>query len=111
MNAVLEMYDLARLLDVALCREDAPREKPAPELFLTVAANLGVPPAALFGHRGLCARHRRGARGRHAGARVHRLLRPQFVAAGCARLLVELRRFWACRELQALWHVSSSLRA
>lgn len=46
MNAVIEMYDLARLLDVALCREDAPREKPAPDLFLAVAATLGVAPTA-----------------------------------------------------------------
>jgi beta-phosphoglucomutase len=45
MNAVIEMYDLAQLLDVALCREDAPREKPAPDLFLATAAMLGVPPA------------------------------------------------------------------
>ncbi|MES1174309.1 MAG: HAD family phosphatase [Myxococcales bacterium] len=46
MNAVIEMYDLAQLLDVALCREDAPREKPAPDLFLAVAAMLGVSPSA-----------------------------------------------------------------
>ncbi|MEO6599165.1 MAG: HAD family phosphatase [Polyangiaceae bacterium] len=48
MNAVIEMYALAQLLDVALCREDAAREKPAPDLFLAVAATLGVPPAACF---------------------------------------------------------------
>ena len=45
MNAVIQMYNLAQLLDVALCREDAPREKPAPDLFLAVAAMLGVAPA------------------------------------------------------------------
>jgi HAD superfamily hydrolase (TIGR01509 family) len=46
MNAVIEMYCLAPWLDVALCREDAAREKPAPDLFLAVAAALGVPPSA-----------------------------------------------------------------
>lgn len=46
MNAVIEMYRLAPWLDVALCREDAEREKPAPDLFLAVAAALGVSPEA-----------------------------------------------------------------
>jgi beta-phosphoglucomutase len=45
MNAVIEMYELAQWLDVALCREDTPREKPAPDLFLAVAAALGVSPS------------------------------------------------------------------
>jgi len=45
MNAVIEMYELAPWLDVALCREDAPREKPAPDLFLATAAALGVLPS------------------------------------------------------------------
>ncbi len=44
MNAVIEMYRLAPCLDVALCREDAAREKPAPDLFLAVVAALRVPP-------------------------------------------------------------------
>ena len=43
MNAVIEMYSLAPWLDVALCREDAAREKPAPDLFLATAAALDVP--------------------------------------------------------------------
>lgn len=42
MNAVIEIYQLAQWLDVALCREDALREKPAPDLFLAVASALGV---------------------------------------------------------------------
>ena len=46
MNAVIELYQLAPWLDVALCREDAVHEKPAPDLFLAVAAALGVPPSA-----------------------------------------------------------------
>lgn len=46
MNAVIEMYGLAQWLDIALCREDAAREKPAPDLFLAVAAALNVPPSA-----------------------------------------------------------------
>ncbi|MEI9941288.1 MAG: HAD family phosphatase [Pseudomonadota bacterium] len=46
MNAVVEMYGLARWLDVALCREDAAREKPAPDLFLAAANALSVSPAA-----------------------------------------------------------------
>lgn len=46
MNAVIDMYGLAPLLDVALCREDAAREKPAPDLFSAAAATLGVRPAA-----------------------------------------------------------------
>jgi HAD superfamily hydrolase (TIGR01509 family) len=44
MNAVIDMYGLAPWLDVALCREDATREKPAPDLFLAVVAELRVPP-------------------------------------------------------------------
>ncbi|MEI9953290.1 MAG: HAD family phosphatase [Pseudomonadota bacterium] len=46
MNAVVEMYGLAQWLDVALCHEDAAREKPAPDLFLAAAQALSVPPAA-----------------------------------------------------------------
>ena len=46
MNAVVEMYGLAQWLDVALCREDAAREKPAPDLFLAAANALWVSPAA-----------------------------------------------------------------
>ncbi len=45
MTAVLELYDLTRAFDVALCRDDTPREKPAPELFLAVASALGVSPS------------------------------------------------------------------
>ena len=45
MNAVIELYQLAPLLDVALCRDDSPREKPTPELFLSVATTLGVAPS------------------------------------------------------------------
>jgi beta-phosphoglucomutase-like phosphatase (HAD superfamily) len=45
MNAVIEMYELAQWLDVALCREDAAREKPAPDLFLAAADALSVSPA------------------------------------------------------------------
>ena len=44
MNAVIDLYCLAPWLDVALCREDAEREKPAPDLFLAVVAALRVPP-------------------------------------------------------------------
>jgi HAD superfamily hydrolase (TIGR01509 family) len=44
MNAVIDMYGLAPWLDVALCREDAAREKPEPDLFLAVVAALRVPP-------------------------------------------------------------------
>jgi beta-phosphoglucomutase len=44
MNAVIDMYGLAPWLDVAVCREDAAREKPAPDLFLAVVAALRVPP-------------------------------------------------------------------
>jgi HAD superfamily hydrolase (TIGR01509 family) len=44
MNAVIELYGLAPWLDVALCREDAARAKPAPDLFLAVVAALRVPP-------------------------------------------------------------------
>src|SRR5450631_1685776 len=44
MNAVIDLYGLAPWLDVALCREDAEREKPAPDLFLAVVAALRVPP-------------------------------------------------------------------
>jgi HAD superfamily hydrolase (TIGR01509 family) len=46
MNAVIEMYQLAQWLDVALCREDAAREKPAPDLFLAAASALSVSPSA-----------------------------------------------------------------
>ena len=46
MNAVVEMYGLAQWLDVALCREDAASEKPAPDLFLAAASALSVSPAA-----------------------------------------------------------------
>ncbi|HEX7450715.1 MAG TPA: HAD family phosphatase [Polyangiaceae bacterium] len=44
MNAVIDLYGLAPWLDVALCREDAAREKPAPDLFLAVVSALRVPP-------------------------------------------------------------------
>ncbi|HEY5376966.1 MAG TPA: HAD family phosphatase [Polyangiaceae bacterium] len=44
MNAVIDLYCLAPWLDVALCREDAERAKPAPDLFLAVVAALRVPP-------------------------------------------------------------------
>jgi len=44
MNAVIDLFQLAPWLDVALCREDTPREKPAPDLFLAVADALGVAP-------------------------------------------------------------------
>ena len=43
---MLELYGLASSFDVALCREDTPREKPAPELFLAVASALAVSPSA-----------------------------------------------------------------
>jgi beta-phosphoglucomutase len=46
MNAVIEMYGLARWLDLALCREDALRQKPAPDLFQAAARELSVPAAA-----------------------------------------------------------------
>ena len=46
MNAVIQMYELAQWLDVALCGEDAEREKPAPDLFLAAASALGVSPSA-----------------------------------------------------------------
>jgi len=46
MNAVIDMYGLARWLDLALCGEDVPREKPAPDLFLAAADELGVVPSA-----------------------------------------------------------------
>ena len=46
MNAVIEMYGLAPFLDVALSREDAAHEKPAPDLFLAAAAALEVAPSA-----------------------------------------------------------------
>lgn len=46
MNAVIELYGLAPWLDVALCREDAAREKPAPDLYLAAAAALGVRPSS-----------------------------------------------------------------
>jgi beta-phosphoglucomutase len=46
MNAVIEIYGLAQWLDLALCREDVGREKPAPDLFLAAANALSVAPAA-----------------------------------------------------------------
>ena len=46
MNAVIEMYGLARWLDAAVCREDVEREKPEPDLFLAAASALSVPPAS-----------------------------------------------------------------
>ena len=46
MNAVIDLLELAQWLDVAVCREDTPREKPAPDLFLAAAAALGVKPDA-----------------------------------------------------------------
>ena len=46
MNALIEMYGLARWLDIALCGEDAARPKPAPDLFLAAAAELAAPAAA-----------------------------------------------------------------
>jgi HAD superfamily hydrolase (TIGR01509 family) len=46
MNAVIDIYRLAQWFDVALCREDALRPKPAPDLFLAAAAALGVPASA-----------------------------------------------------------------
>jgi len=45
MNAVIEMFELAHWLDIAVCREDVARPKPAPDLFLSVAAALGVAPS------------------------------------------------------------------
>jgi HAD superfamily hydrolase (TIGR01509 family) len=45
MNAVIELFELAPWLDVALCREDVARPKPAPDLFLSAAAALGVAPS------------------------------------------------------------------
>jgi HAD superfamily hydrolase (TIGR01509 family) len=45
MNAVIEIYGLAKWLDVALCREDVAREKPAPDLFLAAASALSVSPS------------------------------------------------------------------
>lgn len=46
MNAVIQLYELAQWFDIALCREDAAREKPAPDLFLSTARELGVAPNA-----------------------------------------------------------------
>jgi HAD superfamily hydrolase (TIGR01509 family) len=61
MNAVIEMYGLAPWLDVALCREDAEREKPAPDLLLAAATALGVAPEACLvfedSARGIAAAH------------------------------------------------------
>ena len=45
MNAVIDLLELAQWLDVAVCREDTPREKPAPDLFLAAASTLGIPPS------------------------------------------------------------------
>jgi len=46
MNAVIDLFGLAQWLDVALCREDAAHEKPAPDLFLAAADALSVSPDA-----------------------------------------------------------------
>ena len=42
MNAVIDLLELGQWLDVAVCREDTPHEKPAPDLFLAAASALGV---------------------------------------------------------------------
>ena len=64
MNAVIDMYCLAPWLDIALCREDAEHEKPAPDLFLAVVATLRVPPRTCLviedSARGIAAGHAAG---------------------------------------------------
>lgn len=46
MNAVVELYQLAPLLDIALCGEDVVRDKPAPDLYLSAASLLRVLPSS-----------------------------------------------------------------
>lgn len=108
MNAVIEMYDLAQWLDVALCREDAAREKPAPDLFLAVAAALDVAPGACLvvedSVRGVAA-------ARAAGMPVLAFTAyasGQSLRPGANALLTSFEGL-DLRQLQALWEASASL--
>ena len=110
MNAVIDMYELAPLLDVALCREDAAREKPEPELFLAVAATLGVPPSHCLviedSTPGIAA-------ARAAGMPVLGFTAycgPSSLRAGAHAYLSSFEDLSAS-QLQALWVASSALRA
>lgn len=44
MHAVLSLFDIAELFDVTVCVDDVTQSKPNPEVFLTTAKKLAVPP-------------------------------------------------------------------
>ncbi len=108
MNAVVEMYGLAKWLDAALCREDAVREKPAPDLFLAAASALSVAPAACLviedSARGIAA-------ARAAGMTVLGFVAycgPNSVRAGADAYLSSFEDL-GLSGLQTLWQASARL--
>ena len=110
MNAVIEMYDLAQWLDVALCREDAGREKPAPDLYLAAAQALGVAPAACFAIEdsapGIAA-------ARAAGMAVLAFTAycgPNSLRSGASAYLASFEGVDVA-QLRSLWEASTSLRS
>ena len=109
MNAVIELYELAPWLDVALCREDLPPEKPAPDLFLAAAAALGVSPSECVviedSTLGIAA-------ARSAGMRVVGFTAytgPTSIRPGAQSYLNSFEGL-GFAELQQLWAASSSAR-
>jgi beta-phosphoglucomutase len=68
-HTVLARLGIGELLDVALDGNDVPASKPAPDLFLTAAEQMGVFQFGMCGHRG-CGSWRRGcSASRNAGDR------------------------------------------
>jgi len=109
MNAVIEMYELAQWLDVAVCRDDAERDKPAPDLHLAAAATLGVPASHCFAIEdsspGIAA-------ARAAGMPVVGFTAycgPTSLRASAQAYLTTFEGF-DLAQLQALWVAATSLR-
>ena len=83
-EAVLEALDLAERFDAIVAAEDVVRGKPEPDVFLTAAERVGVPPARCVvvedAPAGIEAAHRAGMRVIGVG-RSHAVLRADRVVA------------------------------
>lgn len=108
MNAVIQLFDLARWLDVAVCREDVTGPEPTADLFLAAAAALEVAPESC-----LVIEHSApgSAAARAAGMRVIPFTAYAGPNSRSSGAPVSLGSFeglgWS--ELQTLWETSAKL--
>ena len=108
MKAVIDLLELGQWLDVAVCREDTPREKPAPDLFLAAASALGVEAGACLviedSSRGIAA-------ARAAGMTVIGFMAycgPTSLRVGADAYLATFKAV-DLAQLRALWHGCAKL--